>query len=90
MDHMASTVAFQNGSAMEQLARATGGVYFHDNNDMVKQLRSAIGDGRDYYLLAYVSKNAAKDGGFRAITVTLSEKKLNVRAKTGYWADAQR
>jgi VWFA-related protein len=73
---------------MEQLARATGGVYFHDSNDMLKQLRSAIGDGRDYYLLAYVSKNTAKDGGFRAITVEVSDKKLNVRAKSGYWANA--
>jgi VWFA-related protein len=87
MDHMASTVAFQNGSAMEQLARATGGVYFHDSNNMVKQFRSAIGDGRDYYLLAYVSKNVAKDGAFRHITVSVSDKKLNVRAKSGYWAD---
>jgi VWFA-related protein len=61
MDHASSSVALQNGSAMEQLAHATGGVYFHDSNDMVKQFRSAIGDGRGYYLLAYVSKNTAKD-----------------------------
>jgi VWFA-related protein len=88
MDHVASTVAFQNGSAMEQLARATGGVYFHDSNDMVKQLRSVIGDGRDYYLLGYVAKNTAQDGAFRAISVQVSDKKLNVRAKSGYWADA--
>jgi len=31
------------------------GVYFHDSNDMLKQFRSVIGDGRDYYLLAYGS-----------------------------------
>jgi VWFA-related protein len=90
MDHAASSVAIQNGSAMEQLAHATGGVYFHDNNDMLKELRSAIGDGRDYYLLAYVSKNAAKDGSFRAITVEVADKKLNVRAKTGYWSEAEK
>jgi VWFA-related protein len=90
MDHAASSVAIQNGSAMEQLARATGGVYFHDSNDTLKELRSAIGDGRDYYLLAYVSKNGAKDGAFRAITVEVADKKLNVRAKSGYWSEGER
>lgn len=90
MDHAASSVALQNGSAMEQLAHATGGVYFHDSNDMLKQLRSAVGDGRDYYLLAYVSTNAAKDGAFRTITVQVADKKLNVRAKSGYWSEGEK
>ena len=90
MDHAASSVTLQNGSAMEQLAHATGGVYFHDSNDMLKQFRSAIGDGRDYYLLAYISKNAAKDGAFRTITVEVADKKLNVRAKSGYWSEGEK
>ena len=72
---------------MEQIAHATGGVYFHDSNDMLKQFRSAIGDGRDYYLLAYASKNAAQDGAFRTITVEVADKKLNARAKSGYWSE---
>jgi len=56
MDRGAATVAFQNGSAMEQAARATGGIYFHDSNDMLKQLRSVLADGREYYLLAYMCR----------------------------------
>ena len=87
MDHEASSVAFQNGSGMEQLARATGGVYFHDSNDILKQFRSALADGREYYLLAYVPKNRVHDGKFRSITVAVADKKLHVRAKSGYWAD---
>ena len=86
MDREARSVAFQNGSGMEQLARATGGVYFHDSNDMLKQFRSALADGREYYLLAYVSKNRTQDGKFRNIIVEVSDKKLQVRAKSGYWA----
>ena len=54
---------------MEQLARATGGVYFHDGGDMLKQLHGALADGRQYYVLAYVPKNSARDGKFRSITV---------------------
>jgi hypothetical protein len=61
-------------------------VYFHDGNDMLKQLRSVLADGREYYVLAYASKNRAQDGKFRSITVEVSDKKLQVRAKSGYWA----
>jgi hypothetical protein len=44
-------------------------------------------DGRQYYVLAYVSKNPALDGNYRKITVELSNsKKLSVTAKAGYWA----
>lgn len=73
-------------AAMEELARSTGGVYSHDIGAMLKQFRGALADGRQYYLLSYVPKNSAHDGRFRAITVETNDKKLNLRAKTGYWA----
>jgi VWFA-related protein len=72
-------------AAMEQLARATGGVFFHDS-DLLKQFRGAIADGREYYVLAYAPKDSARDGRFRSITVETSDKKLSIRAKSGYWA----
>jgi VWFA-related protein len=75
-------------ASMEELARSTGGVYSHDNGALLKQLRGALADGRQYYLLSYVPKNAAHDGKFRIITVETSDKKLNLRAKAGYWAVA--
>lgn len=87
MDHEASSVALQNGSGMEQLAQTTGGVYFHDSNDLLKQFRSVLADGREYYVLAYNPKNQAQDGKFRRILVEVANKKLHVRAKSGYWAE---
>ena len=45
-----------------------------------------LADGREYYLLAYTSKNQLQDGKFRRITVELSDRKLHVLAKFGYWA----
>lgn len=71
---------------MAQLARATGGAYFHDSSDMLKQFRDALADGRQYYVLSYVPKNPARDGKFRSIAVETTDKKLTVRAKSGYWA----
>jgi VWFA-related protein len=79
-------VASEESAAMKQLARTTGGVYFHDSGNMLKELRSALADGRQYYVLAYVPKNSARDGKFRNITVEARDKKLNIRAKSGYWA----
>jgi VWFA-related protein len=76
----------QESASMEQLARATGGVYFHDSGDMLKQFRSALADGRQYYVLSYVPKNSARDGKFRTIKVETIDAKLTVRAKSGYWA----
>lgn len=73
-------------ASMEQLAHATGGVYFHDSGDLLKEFRNALADGREYYVLAYVPKNAAADGKFRTITVETAGKNLNIRAKSGYWA----
>ena len=86
MDHQASSVALESGSGMSQLAQATGGTYLHDSNDLLKQFRAALADGREYYLLAYVPKNPGQDGKFRSITVEVSDSKLRVRAKSGYWA----
>ena len=85
-DRQQSSVTWENASGMDQLARATGGVFFHDNNDLLKSLRTALADGREYYMIAYVPKNPAQDGKYRRITVELGDKKLNVRAKPGYWA----
>jgi VWFA-related protein len=78
--------ASEESSAMKELARTTGGVYFHESGNMLKELRSALADGRQYYVLAYVPKNSAHDGKFRSITVETIDKKLSIRAKSGYWA----
>jgi VWFA-related protein len=87
LDRRQSSVAFQNGSGMAQLAAATGGVYFHDSNDMLKNFRTSIADGREYYVLSYTPKTKAADGKFRKIYVELHDRNLSARAKDGYWAN---
>jgi VWFA-related protein len=76
----------QNTDALSELAEATGGVFYHDNNDMFRGLRQAFEDGREYYLLAYESPHKTSDGKFREIRVEVKGKGLVVRAKRGYWA----
>ena len=81
-----TTASAPASAVMEQLSSSTGGVYFHDSKDLLKQLRTATADGREYYVLAYVPKNSATDGGFRKISVAVTGKNLEVRTKAGYWA----
>jgi VWFA-related protein len=77
----------EESASMKEVAQATGGVYFHDSAEMLKQFRNALADGREYYVLAYAPKNGARDGKYRTITVETADKKLNIRAKAGYWAE---
>ena len=74
------------GNTLAEIAAATGGTAFHDNNNLFGGFERAFADGRDYYTLAYVSGNANYDGKFRAITVEVRDRKATVNAKRGYWA----
>ncbi len=74
------------GNTLAEIAAATGGTAFHDNNNLLGGLERAFADGRDYYTLAYVSSNADSDGKFRAITVQVRDGRAVVNAKRGYWA----
>jgi VWFA-related protein len=87
-----SSVEYDNGSALSQLAAATGGLYFHDSNDLQKGLHEALDDSRETYVLAYVPKNLTQDGKFRQIAVKVNPgsargETVMVRAKAGYWAE---
>jgi VWFA-related protein len=79
-------ISHENEDAMTELAVATGGVFYHNSNDLLKGLRQAFADGREYYLLAYASSHKTADGKFREIRVDVKRKDAVVRAKRGYWA----
>jgi len=76
------------GGTLSEIAAATGGVAFQNSNDILAGLQRAFADGRQYYMLAYVSGNANADGKFRAISVRLRDNKMVIKAKQGYWAAA--
>jgi len=80
--------ASEAGGTLSEIAAATGGTAFQNSNDILAGFERAFADGRQYYMLAYVSANSNADGKFRAISVRLREKKMVVTAKRGYWAAA--
>lgn len=56
-------------AAMDQLARATGGLAYDNRNDVGGVAVQAIRDGSDYYTLTYAPTDAAPDNQFHAIHV---------------------
>lgn len=82
----ATSAARESTDVLAELAHQTGGLFFENNNDLLKGLRQAAADGREYYLLAYVPDNKTTDGTYRKIVVTVRDAKWRVNAKAGYWA----
>jgi VWFA-related protein len=81
--------AVEKDDGLQELAEATGGLFFGNTNNALNGMRQALADGRAYYVLAYTSSNSAADGKFRKIQVLVDEKNLRIRAKQGYWAPVQ-
>jgi VWFA-related protein len=77
----------QNG--LDQLARGTGGIFFHDNNDLGQGLVNALDDMSSYYLLGFQPQRADFDhvGGvpqFHKIEVKVLRAGLHVRSRNGF------
>jgi len=86
LNRQATQASFEGGTTMAALARATGGAFIENNNDMLAGVKRAFDETRDFYVLGYMSSNPTLDGKYRAIEVRVKEPKFVVRARTGYWA----
>jgi VWFA-related protein len=86
VDRALNDIAMDAGQTLSEIAAATGGTAFKNSNDLSVGLKKAFADGREYYMLAYVSSNEAQDGKFRKIEVRVRDTKALVSAKRGYWA----
>jgi VWFA-related protein len=84
VDLAALSVARENTDGLALLARTTGGLFFENSNDILKGLRRAFADGREYYVLAYYSHND-NTTGYKRIRVTAYDPRMTVTAKAGYW-----
>ena len=89
VDRALNSIAMDAGQTLSEIAAETGGRSFQNSNDLSIGLKKAFADGREYYMLAYVSSNEGQDGKFRKIEVRVKDKKALVSAKRGYWATAQ-
>ena len=75
---------------MAELADATGGVFFHNNNDLAEGFRRIASTPEYYYVLAFSPQNLKLNGHFHNLKVTLkTTEKYSIQARRGYFAPRQ-
>ena len=75
---------------LRNLAADTGGVFFHNNNDLQEGFHKVGALPEVYYVLGFSPQNLKLDGRFHSLKVTLSTKeKYSVQARNGYFAPAK-
>jgi len=75
---------FDSQDGLHYLARETGGLFFHDSNDIAGSLGKALEDQQGYYLLGYAPTEATFNKNFHKIQVRLKQPGLQVRSRTGF------
>jgi VWFA-related protein len=76
-----------NHTAMEEIAKQTGGVAFYSSNSLTDALDRVAGHGSNFYTLTYTSTNPATDGRYRKIQVALDRPGYQLDYRRGYYAD---
>src|SRR5271163_4440578 len=77
----------QDQNVLAELADGTGGVYFHNNNDLGLGFRRVASPPEFVYILGFSPRNEKMDGSFHTLRVTLrNSKDLTLQARQGYYA----
>jgi VWFA-related protein len=72
---------------LEELADATGGRYFHNNNDLKAGFGQVAAAPEFVYLLGFSPQNLKLDGAYHKLKVTLTNSHgLDLQARRGYYA----
>ncbi len=87
---MALASNFQHSQdTLFSLASDTGGKALLDYNDLTKGIVQAANAMSSYYLIGYHTNNAALDGKFRRIKITLNGTEAKLSYRQGYYAPKQ-
>jgi len=72
---------------LSSLAHDTGGVFFHNSNDLDDGFRKTGVLPQVYYVLGFSPQNLKYDGRFHTLKVTLATReKVTIQARRGYFA----
>ncbi len=75
-----------NQASLMELAKATGGAYVGETNDLRKPARRMIEDLAVYYEATFEPQNPKYDGSFHPLGVQVQRKNVIVQARNGYVA----
>jgi VWFA-related protein len=73
-------------TSLTLLADQTGGFLIEGTNDLGPGLRRIEADRRFHYVLTYTPSNRNLDGTWRSITVQVPNRRVTIRARSGYLA----
>ncbi len=76
-----------NDDAATEIARQTGGRAFSQSNDVAKEVRTAIDDSREGYILTYAPTNYHEDGTLHQVTLKTKRTAVDLRYRPWYFAD---
>ena len=79
------------GDVLGELADATGGTWFHNNNDLSAGFKLVAASPEFTYLIGFSPQNLKLDGSFHNLKVTLKNPNgLQLQARRGYYAPKHR
>jgi len=79
--------ALAEEGVLEELADATGGRFFHNNNDLKAGFNEIAASPEFVYLLGFSPQNLKLDGAYHALKVKLTTARgLDLQARRGYYA----
>jgi len=78
-------------AVLREVAMATGGVYFHDNNDLKAGFHQLFGTAAPYYIVAFHPTDLKLDGRFHTLRISLTGNHAGFRlqARSGYFASKE-
>jgi VWFA-related protein len=72
---------------LAEFAYGTGGVFFHNNNDLVEGFKRVAARPEFVYVLGFSPQNLKLDGRLHSLKISLRNAgKLDVQARSGYYA----
>jgi VWFA-related protein len=86
LERVQDMLQLDSRTGLARLSQDTGGFLIENSNDLSAAFRRIDEDNQFHYLLTYSPKNAAFDGKFRAIQVTVRRPGVQVFARKGYRA----
>ena len=80
----------QKAVALDYLSKATGGIYFKDNNDLLAGLRKVVDQQFTFYVLSYATPPKKPNGRYYKIRVRVSRPGVRVTHRKGFYAPKER
>jgi len=77
---------FAQEDPLHQLAYDTGGIFFHNNNDLYEGIRHISSRNDYYYVLTYAIPPQKPDGRYHSIKLEVLRPGLQVSYRKGYYA----